>query len=240
MSLLSSLFKSKKQNLTPDVDYKMPVNINTPQYNSLQDLSLKFQRGEGTGFGPEFLERTVNPVAGSMRRNFEQFTAPKISNQYSSRGLGRSSLAANEVGRAQGDVEANIGNMLAQNYYLNAMQQKQDQQLGVNLGQNILQGDVARQGEIAAASERLSGRTVDDSRYRESRDAQNVGKMIGVAMNAIVPGSGMGFSSMPTYQPINQPQNYSNSTPGTTQPVLGGKADLASLEAYLKQNGWIQ
>lgn len=237
MSLLSSLFRSKKPNLTPDVPYHMPASINPNQYNSLQDLSLKFQRGEGTGFGEDFVDKTTNPVANSMRRNFEQFTSPKISSNYSARGLGRSSLAANEQGRAQGDVEANIGNLMAQNYYLNQMQKKQDQQFGANLGQNILQGDVSRQGEIAAASEQLAGKTAEDARHRESRNATNAGKWIGTAMNAIVPGSGMAFTGQQTYQPT-QPTASPN-LGSTKAPVLGGQSTFEELEAYLKQLGLI-
>lgn len=187
MSLLSSLFKgSRKVNLTPDVVPLMPQEINPEMYGNLSTLAKRrIQAGitgeetPGVGFGPDFVSKTTNPVADSMRRNYRQFTAPATASAYSSRGLGRSSLAANELGRQEGDVESNVGNLMAQFYQLNEAQKKNDIATGINTGSTILSNDVGAQHDIASASERLANATAADARYRESADnakAQQLGQ----------------------------------------------------------------
>src|SRR5260221_465942 len=139
MSLLSSFFSGKKKpNLTPDITPLMPGQINPTQYNNLSEFANKRIKagitGEetpGVGFGSDFISKTTNPVADAYRKNFQQFTAPATASAYSARGLGKSSLAANEIGRQEGDVESNVNQLMAQFYQLNEAQKKSDITQGV-------------------------------------------------------------------------------------------------------------
>ena len=208
MSRLSSLFKTKKQNLTPDVTPLLPFQINPKKYGELDQLSSDFIAGRGTGFGQDYVDKSVNPVAEARRRNFRNVTSPLLSSEYSKRGISRSNLAADAQGRAAGDVEDEIGQMMAQFFSLNEAQKKADQQFGANLGQNILTGDVSAQQNQATASERLANATATNAQYREQQDTSKSGKIVGTLMNALVPGSGMAFMGG------QQPQ-----IPGQTQGV---------------------
>lgn len=203
MSLLSSLFKTKKVNLTPDVPYKTPDQASPHEVPLLRDFANRRIAGNDLGFGPEFVDKTTNPVANSMRRNFEQFTAPKISSNYSARGLGRSSLAANEQGRAQGDVEANIGNLMAQNYALNEAQKKTDQTQALNLGQNLANMDIGQSDKIAGASERLANATAQDARAREARDTGLATNLVNMALGATTGGASSLGGSFQGFMPTS-------------------------------------
>lgn len=190
MSLLSSLFKSKKVNLTPNITPQMPSDINPQAYGDLSKLSHNYINGVGTGFGEDFVNKVTNPVAQSMRRNYQNVTAPTISSNYSSRGLGNSSLAANAQGLAEGNVESDIGNLMAQFYNLNEAQKKSDTQFGAQLGQNILSNDVIAQHDMANQSERLANATAVDARAREANDRGLAGNILQAGSQLIMPMSG--------------------------------------------------
>lgn len=232
MSLLSSLFKTKKVDLAPKIVPLQPYQINPQAYGDLSTLSHNYLNDKGTGFGEDFVNKTTNPVADAMRRNFRQFTAPQTASAYSSRGLGKSSLAANELGRQEGDVESNVGQLMAQFYRLNEAQKKSDIQFGANVGQNLLSGDVAAQHAQAAASERLANATAADTRARETRDTGLAGNImqagaqllgpIGGAVSGI--GGGIGGPVGGFLQSIGgQSQAISNAFPqqSSTTQILG-------------------
>lgn len=193
MSLLSTLFKSKKVNLTPAITPQSPEQINPQMYGDLTGLARRYM--QGPGFGQDYLDKTVNPVADSMRRNFRNVTSPFLSSQYSARGLGRSNLAANAQGLAEGNVESDIGNLMAQFYQLNESQKKSDIQFGSNLGQNILSGDISAQQQQAAAAERLANVTAADARGREAADRVLAGNILQSGAQLAVPALG-GMSSI--------------------------------------------
>ena len=79
------------------------------------------------GYGPQFADKATSPIAASMRRDFKNITSPFISNQYSARGLSRSNLAADAQGKAEGDVESDIGNIFSQLFQLNEIQKETQQ-----------------------------------------------------------------------------------------------------------------
>ena len=195
MSLLSSFFRgSKKVNLTPDIVPQMPSQINPRAYGDLSNLSSKYIRGEGTGFGDEYVDKNVNPVAQSMRRNFRNVTSPFLSSQYSARGIARSNLAADAQGQAEGDVESNIGNLMAKFFQLNEAQKKQDTQFGAQIGQNLLTGDTSAQHTQAESSRLLANATAGDARTRETNDAAKTQKLIQTALGVATGGATGGFT----------------------------------------------
>ena len=235
MSLLSNLFKSsKKVNLTPDEPYKMPSQINPDMYAKLSNLSKDYIEGKGTGFGEDYVNKNTNPVAEASRRNFRNVTSPLISSQYSSRGLGRSSLAANAQGLAEGNVESDISQLMAQFYNLNEQQKKTDTQFGANLGQNILTGDVNAQSNIAGASERLANATAGDARTREALDTAKAGKIVGTLMNLAVPGSGGAFQQPTLPQQTQQTTGTNTASNNPIKTNIAGSSNQ-DFQAFFKQ-----
>lgn len=244
MSLLSSLFKSsKKVDLAPKIVPLSPEQINPQAYGNLSRLSSKYINGEG-GFGNDYVDKTVNPVASSMRRNFKNVTSPFISNQYSARGLSRSNLASDAQGQAEGNVESDIGNLMAQFYQLNEAQKKTDTQFGAQVGQNLLSGDVNAQHTQAAASERLANATAADTRGRETADRATAGNIMQAGAQLAVPLTG-GLSSMFSGIPgmgglsslLSQAQGGMQTMNSVGSNILGRDEMDSFLRAYLASKG---
>ena len=166
---LGQLFKKK-----PKVpEYKAP-NIpglgDLPHYLNLKEFAEKRinagNTGEetpGVGYGPGFVDKATNPVADSMRRNFRNVTSPAISNEYSKRGIARSNLAADAQGKAGGDVESNIGNLMAQFYTLNEAQKKRDITEGIGVAEG--QRGVSQGLSLARAGVEQGENAFDMGRY---------------------------------------------------------------------------
>ncbi len=249
MSLFSSLFSSsKKTNLTPSITPQMPSQINPDMYASLSNLAKNYQNGVGTGFGADYVDKNVNPVAASMRRNYQNVTAPTINSNYSSRGLGNSSLAANAQGLAEGNVESDIGNLMAQFYQLNEAQKKTDQNTGISLGQNILSGDISQANNQASASERLANATAAQNNYAQGVDQQRAGNIANTAGQLGGQLFSMGqVGSPPQSNPLigNQPGIGATSTYGAgnipqgmpLQTNIAGVGSGAKIQSLLKLFG---
>lgn len=242
MSLLSTLFGSKKQNAAPAIVPLSPQQINPQAYGDLSTLAHNYTNGIGTGFGDSFVNNATNPVASSMRRNYQNVTAPTISSNYSSRGLGNSSLAANAQGLAEGNVESDIGNLMSQFYTMNEAQKKSDTQFGANLGNSLLGGDVAQQNKQAASSADIQKQTNDNMMYNQQRDAGLAGNILntgGQGLSMIGSGIGGGGASggpmsigggNSTYGINNVPQGMPNPVQqGTLANISGNGGGIAAL-----------
>lgn len=196
MSILSSLFKKKKPSLTPDVTPLMPSQINPKQYNSLQDLSLKYQAGPG--FGDDFMSKTSNPSIKASTDYFNDYTMPKLSSALSARGVNRSvgpGLASDVISRAGKEQQNYVDEILAQNYRLNEIQKKNDVQFGANLGQNILSGDVQAQQHQASASERLANATAAQQMGFYNQDRQMAGNLVTAGAQLFAPNLSKAFEA---------------------------------------------
>ena len=73
MSWLSSFFKSKKPNLTPDISFQTPSQISPGLYNPMSELAkrriqagLTGEETPGVGFGKDFLNAGNLEYAGKM------------------------------------------------------------------------------------------------------------------------------------------------------------------------------
>lgn len=151
-------FGKKQKTNTPETILP-PASYQAPQYGSLKQLADRRTQaaysGEetpGVGFGPDFVSKTTNPVANSMRSNLQQYTLPQLNSEASKRGLGRSSIALDQNTRAVQNNENQIGNLMSQFYQLNEAQKKTDQTQGVELGQN-LDSQYLNQGNIRAETQ---------------------------------------------------------------------------------------
>lgn len=244
MSLLSSLFRSApKTNMTPQVIRQTPQQLNPQAYGDLSTLSHNYLNGVGTGFGDDFVNKSTNPVAASMRRNYQNVTAPTISSNYSSRGLGNSSLAANAQGLAEGNVESDIGSLMSNFYQLNEQQKKTDTQYGAAVGNQLLSGDVSQNNEMASGAERAVDRNAayDANKGATNRGiAQNLANTAGQGLSMLgsnlFPSGGGGGSPMnigngnSTYGMNNIPQGMSNPVQsGQLANIAGNASSIMSL-----------
>lgn len=201
MSLLSNFFRSsKKVNNTPDVTPLMPSQINPEMYGTLSKKAKDYTNGVGTGFGDSYVSSVTNPIIQASQRRFQNETVPFISSQASARGLGRSSIATDQLNKAGQEQQSQVDQLMAQFYNLNQTQKKSDERFGVGLGSDILSKDTSAQHDVAAASERLAERTAADTRQRESQDNAKV-QQFGQSAVAL----GQSFLPMPSMTPTVGP-----------------------------------
>lgn len=152
------LAKKQKSPQIPRVSLPGPGD-----YEDYPFIEKEIRRLEGQpGFGDDFVDKASSPIASNMRRNFRNVTSPFISNQYSARGLGRSNLAADAQGKAEGDVESGIGAMFADLYRLNEVQKSNQATAGL------------------AARERKFGRAVDRTNAQAGIDMGFPGQQFGL------------------------------------------------------------
>lgn len=244
MSLLSSLFKSsKKPNMTPDIT---PPDFNQSQFTvPLGKLAQqRIQAGTtgldmpGVGFGEDFVNKSTNPIADQMRRNFKQETLPSLSSQASARGIGHSNLALKTIGQQESNVEGDINALMAKFYTLNEAQKKSDIFEGIGLGQQQQGAELEQKNVQANASERLANATAANSMQRQSVDQANAGRIVGALMNTLVPGSGTTFSNTTGTQPTStSPVSNSSGSSGVKTQLLGSldpsQVDAMSIEQLL-------
>lgn len=197
MSVFSSLFKTKKQNLTPSVS--VPNADTAPNYNQLGTLARqRIQAGitgaetPGVGFGPDFVSKTTNPAIAQRNASFTNQEMPFLSSQLSARGVGRSGgagLATDVVSKAYEQKNRDVDNIYADMYKLNEAQKKQDITQGINLGDQ-LDSQFLNQGNAqASASERLANTTATDAVRRETQDRTNATRLLAIGAAPFTGGS---------------------------------------------------
>lgn len=192
MSVFSSLLKRKKPNLTPSISMPTQEQLHfTPQ---LRDFASSRIAGNNLGFGEDYLSKTSNPVIAQREAAFKNKTVPFISNQASSRGLGRSSLVTSQLGEAEQDKNRDIDSMVGQFYHLNELQKKQDQTQALGVAQNMQGQESGMRTNAASASERLANATAAQQNTYQDQDRQLAMQGIQAVGSAIagVPIGGMG------------------------------------------------
>lgn len=102
------------------------------------------------GFGPNFEDKAGSPIAQGMRRRAEQQVYPQISNQFSSRGLGQSNLAANKQIQARQDTESDVNSLFAQLFQLNEIQKSNQATAGLGAKERMMGRAIERQTGQAA------------------------------------------------------------------------------------------
>lgn len=204
MSVLSSLFgKKKKPNLTPDVPRLQQSQLYFTGGNpgtDLRDLlSKRLFRGEGLGFGEDFVSRTTNPAIQASENYFKEKTLPGINSQLSARGLARSAgpnLATDVLGKAHRDQNNYVDQMVAEFYKLNEMQKKSDFSESLGAAQNLGQQEERMAENRAAASERLANATAAQQNAFRQEDRQLAGLGLQAGANLLSPGLGGIFSKL--------------------------------------------
>lgn len=196
--------KRRKPNLTPDVGFKMPSEVNSGLYTPLSDLAKRrIQAGytgedaPGVGFGPDFLNRATSPAIASREARFRETEMPQLSSELSKRGVSRSvgpGLASDVITRAGQSKERDINELIARFQVLNEAQKKTDITQGIGVGQDILGQDISQANRQAEASERLVGRTAERATQFNADDKERQQRVISALAGAITGGTSGGFS----------------------------------------------
>lgn len=198
MGLFGSLFgKKSKPNLTPDISMPTQEQLYFTSGDaekggySLRDFAARGIKGEGLGFGEDYLSKTTNPAIAQIDANFKNRTLPTISNEASKRGLARSSIVTDQIGQADLQRGRDISSMVADFYNLNEMQKKTDQSQALGLAGQLQNQQQAMKTNQAMASERLNERTANQQNVRNAESAgmwDNIGAGIGTLIGGPVGG----------------------------------------------------
>lgn len=197
MSILSSLFRKKKPNLTPDTSFANQQDLfHTGQ---LRDLTKRRLGGQDLGFGEDFLSKSSSAPIASREARFNEQEMPFLNSQLSSRGLSRSAgpnLATDVLGRASQNKERDINNIVSELFMMNEAQKKAD--FGQALQQaNTMQGQEQQMlSEKASASERLANATAAQQNKFQDQDRAQAGGMLQAAGLAASGPLGMGLDSI--------------------------------------------
>ncbi len=238
--------KRSKPNLNPDFQYPEQTQLSFANEDakqggySLKELAkARIRAGQtgimtpGIGFGPDFTSRMANPAIAKLDASFNESTVPRISSEASKRGIGRSNLVVNEIGRAEAEKNRDVADLMSKFEYLNKQQEKSDISEGIGLGERLDNQEADMLTNKAQASERLVDRTVGQSNIQNQKADKMQTATIAAAMNAAVPGSGTAFqmSQQPPQTAASQiPQASKNPTKAN---IIG--MDNNSFEEWLNQ-----
>ena len=249
----------KKTNLTPDVSYPRQENAfftsNAFPESNLRLLTAKKLRGEGLGFGEDYLSKAANPSIAQLENSFQKQTVPFLSSQASARGMARSAgvgSALDTLGQAERQKNLDVNELISKFYNLNEMQKKTDYNQATGLAERLNAEDLSyRRGE-AEASERQVGRNIEGDRYNTAYQDQAGKNILGMVASAIGAGAGMGMGGLPvnlgsvpgagaisTYGANNIPQGFG----GLSNPAGGvggfnlGQSTLPFVGGALSQFG---
>ncbi len=139
--------KPKEQTIAPGIK---PFSSQTqfPVGQSLNEVILAGLRGEGRGFGEDFVGRTTSPFVTQRLADLPQ-EQRDIQEGFSARGFGRSVLAGQKVGEARSQAGRDINQLIAQANLVNLQQQKTDEAAQIARGQTFAGQEVATRGQAA-------------------------------------------------------------------------------------------
>ena len=195
--------KSRKTNLTPSEEFPTQESLHfTKPLRELASQRIRaagtFDEVPGVGFGPEFLQKAVNPVATQRMARLREETLPFLGSELSKRGVARSAgagLATDVLGRAETGAQRDIDELMSKFFVLNATQRKQDIAQGLDLSTGLQEQQLGTLRDRASASERLAGATAQRAEGLNARDEARRGmamRGIGSAISGI---SGLGSTS---------------------------------------------
>ena len=162
-----------------------------PVGKSLNDTILAaLNKGEGIGFSPDFVSKTTNPAIASRETRFNQYEMPALSSEMGSRGLSRSTIAGNAIGRETTAKEQDINQLIANAYLAQEQQKKLDQARYEGLGMNwtgaeadqnraYVSNDLSRTNALMGVNNQF----YDTMGGIADKSGQNLNQLIGTAVN---------------------------------------------------------
>ncbi len=133
---------------------KRDLNLGTPVTATIPGFADLRKRVEGMqmGYGPEFVERATSPFVTQREVNWARKEKPALEESYGERGLGRSTIAARDIGEASAQKERDIQQMISEATLQNLQQGKTDLSSQLSNLYNIGQAE-ATQANLASADE---------------------------------------------------------------------------------------
>lgn len=116
-----------------------------PVGKSLNDLILKGLSGKDWGFPEGYIDKATSPFIEQLRVNAPK-TQREVQDVYSSRGLGRGTAVARDVGEVASQRERDINQLLSSAYQADIAQRKADEQNALGRGQGYSAQEVATRG----------------------------------------------------------------------------------------------
>ena len=165
---MGKLFKKKKSQEQPAPTVSGPKDITDVIAGPLFLKTAQQFVERPQGFGPEFVERTSRPDIQQLDARFAEEVKPDIEAEMSSRGLGRSSLATQQLIRASQQKERDIASILGGAYGQQAGAKQEEKFQGFQgLGQGTQLGLGAGQASAALQAQQIAQQQALAQRRRE-------------------------------------------------------------------------
>ena len=178
MSWLSSSFK----NLF-GLKKKEPVKVTSPYETAegarYQQTIAERLAGRGVGYSPEVLSASTAPFAKARREGYQRYEAPQIASGASARGLGRSTVATNQLRLSGQEAERDIEQRIADIVMKNEAQKRAE-----------INSALGATGEIATGKASVENQRALSNRATEDENTAN--RMAGFGKAAQIIGAGIG------------------------------------------------
>ena len=184
----------------------MPYSSQTefPVGKSLNDVILQGLTGENWGFPKGYAERATSPFVRELDYR-QPFTERDIQDVYSSRGLGRSTAVARDIGRSKQERDISVNQLLANAYMADIAQRKQDEANAIARGQTYSGQEVATRsgaGQFGLNQMQLENAANLENNALRRQFAQDetgaLNRMIGTGVNLFSPAVGGAFERFGT------------------------------------------
>lgn len=221
--------RREKPNLVSSVARPQAADL----YNvkTLREIAKKrLTTGEGLGYGDDFTSRMSSPGIAQIDANFKERTVPTISSEASKRGLARSSIVTDQIGRADQARNRDITEQVAKFQYLNELQEKQDYGQALTLAQNLDQQEAGLLSDAAAEGERVRDLTVGQSNARNAAADKRQTATVGSLLSLVSPAGGSDFNSSVAATQIPTAGTVKTST-GSPKANLLGSLNSPDLDA---------
>lgn len=175
--------RKRDLNLGEQSPYKSLTDI--PTGRTLNEQILAGLSGQGLGFGEGFVERTTSPFVQAREARFSEEELPFLSSELSGRGLGRSTIAGQEIGRAATRKERDINQLIAEANMRDLQQRKADEARLQNLAFNFAQAEAGHAERRAADTMARRQFQIGQDAARDARELSGINRAIGLGLTTI-------------------------------------------------------
>lgn len=208
-----------------------PALATAPQVIGLKDTDLgktiskrimdALTTGTGIGYPAEYIDKATSPFVASREARYKSKELPFLSSQYAGRGMGRSSLAARDIGESFAQKERDINEVIANAYLQDLNQRKSDTQRYENLGTNYAADDAATFNQSTANAAGVDFANQQALQEYNQANRQNQSKAISGTVGSILGNSGKGDGGGGDMSSLMAFSNYLNSSPFTSSVPKG-------------------
>lgn len=159
-----------------------------PVGSTLNDTILgALKEGKGIGFGSDYTSRVTNPAVAQREYRFAKKELPALSGELSGRGLGRSSIAGQQIGESMGQKERDINSYLAEAYAQDEAQKKLDQARYENLGMQWTGAEAKQKGAYTTQAREDEANQLEREYAKSAEKQQNINDSFAMALKYGVP-----------------------------------------------------